>query len=448
MSYSNPLIGPCLLRIEVFLPLTKKVVFPTLSSYIFFTSTTDIVTTMASYMYYPNYAAPQLQPFHGHSQSMGAPPVGNYGYYQTAQPMQPYYQPQPHRSFHNHSSSYPMVMPPPGMGYLAPPAPSHHMPLPPVQPQLQPPVQQHPPPAQNPESQVNGGVREVLDYDLKLMSEFVVKNAYLVFDNDDAINVESSSVVDVFTKGVSSVLNATRLPSVTIFMALDFLCKYISKLPAGVEAVGGDSVNVIYQNLMIALVLANKFNDDKTFTNKSWSHATGMELSVINQFERDWLAVFEWRLFDDNFVLFDEYSNSFKQYCQEKSSPVHQYNAPSLPPSASCVSGLSPVQQNCSGFQTPMQAPPMVYSSPCFTEERSTTSNSFYQPTFASPISNESPMTKQGMNGYSYNYYSAPQPAPALAPMSSNLLWNNRVDEFYPQSQFAPPNKAYYCYSN
>lgn len=111
--------------------------------------------------------------------------------------------------------------------------------------------------------------------------------------------------MDVFTKGVSSVLNATRLPSVTIFMALDFLCKYISKLPAGVEAVGGDSVNVIYQNLMIALVLANKFNDDKTFTNKSWSHATGMELSVINQFERDWLAVFEWRLFDDNFVLFE-----------------------------------------------------------------------------------------------------------------------------------------------
>ena len=205
------------------------------------------------------------------------------------------------------------------MGH-APPAP--HMLMPQLQPQQQQQQQQQQQPsASHDDSQVNGGVREVLDYDLNLMSEFVVKNAYIVFESTDALSRESSGVFDIFTKGVCSVLNATRLPSVTVFMALDFLCKYISKLPTGVDAVGGDSVNVIYQNLMIALILANKFNDDKTFTNKSWSHATGMELAVINRLEREWLAVFEWRLFDDNFILFDDYSRSFEQFCQEKRAP-------------------------------------------------------------------------------------------------------------------------------
>lgn len=276
------------------------------------------------------------------------------------------------------------------------------------------------------------------------MSEFVVKNAYLIFENEDAFNSEASSIVDIFTKGVSSVLNATRLPSVTIFMALDYLCKYISKLPNGVESAGGDSVNAIYQNLMVSFVLANKFNDDKTFTNKSWSHATGMETSVINQNERDWLSVFEWRLFDDQFMLYEDYAKSFELFCWEKKSPVHPFNG--LRDTAeNYATGSVSEQPNVVGYQTPMNAPSMVYSSPCYTEERSGTSNSFYQPNYASPLSNGSPVSKGGFNGYSYNYYSAPLPANPLPPMPVNSLWGNQMDDFYSQAQFGPSN-GYYCF--
>ncbi|SCV04612.1 LAME_0H19812g1_1 [Lachancea meyersii CBS 8951] len=411
---------------------------------------------MTSYMYYPSYAAPapapvapQRQPHHNHSQSMGASGLGNYGYYQMPQPLQGYYQSRPQQLYtHQHSASYQMVLPPPGMGYMAPavapPAlmlPQLPQPYQAVMPQAQPQPQQQPH-----QDQVNGGVREVLDYDLDMMSDFVVKNAYLVFDNDDVLNAESSSVSNIFKKGVSSVLNATRLPSVTVFMALDFLCKYISKFPNGIEALGGDSVNVIYQNLMIAFVLANKFNDDKTFTNKSWSHATGMDLTTVNKFEREWLATFEWKLFDDNFILFDEYTLSFQQFCEEKRAPA-AFNPYSIPPLSSSVSqsaGYSPSYQGCSGFQTPVQAPPTVYSSPSHTDERSGTSSYFYQPSFASPISGESPLSKNVYNGGNgYNYYSAPLQAPSLAP-----VWGGQPEDFFTQSQFVQPSKSLFCYSH
>ncbi|SCU83064.1 LAFA_0D01552g1_1 [Lachancea sp. 'fantastica'] len=408
---------------------------------------------MTSYMYYPTYTAPgpapvapPRQPLHGHSQSMGAPAMNNYGYYQPPQSMQGYYQPHPQQPYaHQHSASYQMVLPPPGMGYMgptgaAPPAlmlPQLQQPFQHLMPQPQP--QAQPQPHQD---QVNGGVREFLDYDLDLMSDFVVKNAYLVFDNDDALNVESSSVLDIFKKGVSSVLNATRLPSVTVFMALDFLCKYVSKFPNGVEALGGDSVNVIYQNLMVAFVLANKFNDDKTFTNKSWSHATGMDLATVNQYERDWLATFEWKLFDDNFILFDDYMKTFEQFCEERRAPV-AYNSYGIPPLSTPLTQnneYSPSHHGCSGFQTPVQAPPAVYSSPCRTDKRSGTNNYFYQPSFASPIPGDSPLSKN--HGTSYNYYSAPLQAPSLAP-----IWGGQPEDFFAQPQFDLSSKPFFCYS-
>ena len=142
---------------------------------------------------------------------------------------------------------------------------------------------------------INGGVSEILDYDIDLMAEFIIKTAYMIFgtdtrliqlnnssiDNNDnsSLAITSSNNYNLFLKGIISVLNATRLPSVTIFMSLDYLMKYLKLLPEGIDSIGGKFINVIYQNTIVSLILANKFNDDKTFTNKSWSQATGMDLS-------------------------------------------------------------------------------------------------------------------------------------------------------------------------
>ena len=174
---------------------------------------------------------------------------------------------------------------------------------------------------------VNGGVSHVLDYDIEIMAEYVAKTAYIAFGVDlnttstytfNNMATELTTGHDLFLKGLVSVLNATRLPSTTIFQALDFLFKYLGKLPKGPESIGGTAVNVIYQNTMISFILANKFNDDKTFTNKSWSQATGMDLHVINEYEVVWLNTLEWRLFEDKFVYYTDFVQSFEKFVADK----------------------------------------------------------------------------------------------------------------------------------
>ncbi|CCE62982.1 hypothetical protein TPHA_0D03470 [Tetrapisispora phaffii CBS 4417] len=172
------------------------------------------------------------------------------------------------------------------------------------------------------EQATNGGVNPVLDYDLEVMTDYIVEFSILAFDAKDKFKENSKdnnqdSILTLFNKGVGSVLNATRLPSVTIFQGLHFLSKYLSRLPNRHASIGGNSINIIYQHTMIGLILANKFNDDKTFTNKSWSEATGMQLTIINEYERDWLKVFDWKLFDDKFILYNDYVTAYKTFVQE-----------------------------------------------------------------------------------------------------------------------------------
>ncbi|CAD1778385.1 similar to Saccharomyces cerevisiae YGL215W CLG1 Cyclin-like protein that interacts with Pho85p [Maudiozyma barnettii] len=193
---------------------------------------------------------------------------------------------------------------------------------------------------------VNGGVSENLDYEVELMAEFVTKTAYFIFGSDTRLILDSSSSFllnntennnslaisspnnyNLFLKGIISVLNATRLPSVTIFMSMDYLLKYLRKLPDGIESIGGKFINVIYQNTIVSLILANKFNDNKTFTNKSWSQATGMDIDLINSYEKNWLNIFNWKLYDDKFILYSDFVYSFQQFSQEKTLLKQQQQA-------------------------------------------------------------------------------------------------------------------------
>lgn len=390
--------------------------------------------------------------------------INPYGYYQQ-QPMQhPVQQPvhpmahqqsyfnqglvpppiqhHPH-ACHRHTCSFPQAtLPPMGMFYGVPPAPI----LPPLA--IEEPVAR--------EESVNGGVNQFLDYDLDLISDFVVKNAYIAFGTDASTIIRetnSTENIDLFTKGVSSVLNATRLPSVTIFLAIDLLHKYISKLPQGIESLGGKSVNVIYQNTMIALVLANKFNDDKTFTNKSWTQATGMTLNSVNDYEKEWLEVLEWRLFQDKFTSYEKLSHSFELFCQDKRCP----SPPNLLPTPHSTDNyLSPL----SGYQTPAQLKANIYSSPCYYNEDP--NDCLHSNRSRIGVMNSSPInriqTSQsvgvfGMNGStnynpSYFQYGMQQPNVESINMgvSPNRSWT--VDEnFHNPSKLAQMDSSYYCYS-
>lgn len=142
----------------------------------------------------------------------------------------------------------------------------------------------------------------------------------------------------------------------------------------GIHSIGGNSINIIYQNTMIAFILANKFNDDKTFTNSSWSQATGILINVINDFERQWLRIFDWELYDNGFLYY-EFVKNFEIFKQNQFkpattattlSPIVNVNGSrngnfTLKPS-STKNPLSPV----SNYETPMLMPNNMFSSPLY----------------------------------------------------------------------------------
>ncbi|CAR31047.1 ZYRO0E08646p [Zygosaccharomyces rouxii] len=345
---------------------------------------------------------------------------------------------------HRRTSSFRQqpTLPPLGMFYPGAP-PATILPLP---------LQQEAPAPR--EEYVNGGVNQFLDYDLDLMSEFVIKKSYNAFGTDAGAVIRetgSNQTVDLFTKGVFSVLSATRLPAVTIFMALDLLSKYVTKTHAASGSIRSGCVNVVYQNTMVAFVLANKFNDDKTFTNKSWSQATGMDVLCINNFEREWLDVLEWRLFDDKFVHYDEYAHAFEIFCQEKRCP----SPPNMLPAPHSTDNYLSPPSDC---QTPVHLNANVYSSPGFLEKDT---NDFYygQPgVLSSPVSQFTPnsaaaysTTSGGPMNYNFYNFGPPQPAAAVQPMMGlppAHMWN--MDERFgnfASSNFPGFDNNYYCYS-
>lgn len=277
---------------------------------------------------------------------------------------------------------------------------------------VQVPPQMPPPQQQPPQQQVNGGVSHMLDYDVETMTRFVMKNAFFAFRTTMNQNEENNTL---FHKGISSVLNATRLPSVTIYLAIDYLFKYISKLPEGPDSIGGNSINVVYQNTMIAFILANKFNDDKTFTNKSWSQATGMSIETINEYERDWLKVFEWKLYSDKFILYPEFVAAFKGFQEEGMQQAIQPQMQPRPTSTNnfLSSSMSNNSLEC-GYQTPLT----MYSSP---------NSYFYQTGNGKAVSNQIDFGYNEIEQYQQNFIQPPMPL--VSPLSDIGRVSSR-DEF------------------
>ncbi|KAG5366779.1 PHO85 cyclin CLG1 [Yarrowia sp. B02] len=152
------------------------------------------------------------------------------------------------------------------------------------------PPQVVPPPIQMPAPQpaVTGGVSATLDYEIKDMAEFLTSMALGI------MKPNSEVAHDAFKAFASQVLSATRLPRATVVLSLVYLSKRwaMKDLELGHEKSSG----YIYRMSVVSLLLANKFHDDNTFTNRSWSQATGIAVGELTSLEADWLQKIAWSL--------------------------------------------------------------------------------------------------------------------------------------------------------
>lgn len=125
-------------------------------------------------------------------------------------------------------------------------------------------------------------------YSSYLMAQFISDFAF------DILYEYVPSISSVFIGKLSSVLDATRLskPSVLLGMTYLYRKKKLATLTHyGELQYGLTDERRIFLYIIVSLIIANKYNDDNTFTNRSWSNATGIPIEELNKQERDWLTI-------------------------------------------------------------------------------------------------------------------------------------------------------------
>ncbi|KAG0229716.1 hypothetical protein BGW42_001385 [Actinomortierella wolfii] len=100
----------------------------------------------------------------------------------------------------------------------------------------------------------------------------------------------------LFRKFCLDVLSATQLSRSVILLSLKYIDKLMFHLKISNKIVNtGEGAE--YRFFTGALILANKFLDDNTFTNKTWAEITGMKMVDVNHLEMQFLNGIDFRLF-------------------------------------------------------------------------------------------------------------------------------------------------------
>ncbi|KAI0307452.1 cyclin-domain-containing protein [Multifurca ochricompacta] len=102
------------------------------------------------------------------------------------------------------------------------------------------------------------------------------------------------SVSSVFVHFMQKLLQTTQLSQSVIVLSLHYVYR-LKERNSGTVAHPGSEFRVT----VAALMMANKFVDDNTYTNKTWSEVSGIDLSEINKMEREFLAGIDFNLYVD-----------------------------------------------------------------------------------------------------------------------------------------------------
>ncbi|KAI8145376.1 hypothetical protein BJV82DRAFT_666639 [Fennellomyces sp. T-0311] len=199
------------------------------------------------------------------------------------------------------------------------PMAAHH-PTVPSQSAARHPVYQQPPPPPPPEPLPSAtDVQQTLALTIPQMAEFASSMVYLMWharrpsvmalhsasksadvgnpaEQDALQSRETASIASgtssAFKKFSRQILHATQLSESVVMLSLKYIAMLLQKNP-NIQGADGSE----YRLFTVALMLANKFLDDNTFTNKTWSDVSGMKVTDLNIMELEFLDVLNFGLF-------------------------------------------------------------------------------------------------------------------------------------------------------
>ncbi|CAO3647123.1 unnamed protein product [Cunninghamella echinulata] len=101
-----------------------------------------------------------------------------------------------------------------------------------------------------------------------------------------------NGVDKAFKRFCHQILVVTQLSESVVILSLKYIAILLQNNPRIQGADGSE-----YRLFIVALLLANKFHDDNTYTNKTWSDISRMEINELNIMEFEFLDVLRYRLF-------------------------------------------------------------------------------------------------------------------------------------------------------
>ncbi|ORX88626.1 hypothetical protein K493DRAFT_319328 [Basidiobolus meristosporus CBS 931.73] len=111
-----------------------------------------------------------------------------------------------------------------------------------------------------------------------------------------------------FLKFCTRLFQITQPSNSTILLALNYIYRYKETSPYCSEVSGTE-----YYIAVVSLMLANKYHEDKCYSNRSWAKVSGLDVSQVSRMELSILAAFNWSIKVDN-LEFDSWSQFLGQY--------------------------------------------------------------------------------------------------------------------------------------
>ncbi|KAH7925695.1 hypothetical protein BV22DRAFT_1088581 [Leucogyrophana mollusca] len=122
-----------------------------------------------------------------------------------------------------------------------------------------------------------------------------------------------------FVQFMQKLLETTQVSQSVIVLSLHYIfrLKERNRFTAGLP--GSE-----FRIAVAALMMANKFLDDNTYTNKTWSEVSGIDLSEINRMEREFLVGIDFGLYVDN-TTYESWLNLLKGLVMAKEKESRQW---------------------------------------------------------------------------------------------------------------------------
>ncbi|KAI8336165.1 cyclin-domain-containing protein, partial [Chlamydoabsidia padenii] len=123
-------------------------------------------------------------------------------------------------------------------------------------------------------------------------------------------SLKRSINANVFKQFCHKIFKHTQISSGCILLALYYLQQLKSIYPTLRGTLGSE-----FRIFTTALILANKYLDDNTFTNKTWSEVSGIPIIELNVMEMEYLTALNYKL-HVHCLRFGAWANQCQQWFQ------------------------------------------------------------------------------------------------------------------------------------